>query len=60
MTLPRKEGGKKRLILVIIDRFTGFSEARAFKGVGSREIVTGLDHWVKTRGWPRVLCADVD
>ena len=51
--------GKKRFILVIVDRLIGFSAARAFRGVGSWEIIDGLETWVKLRGYPRVLCADV-
>ena len=40
---PERKVGKRRFVLVIIDRLTGFSEARAFRGAGSREIITGLE-----------------
>ena len=56
---PEKKVGKKRFILVIIDRLTGFGQAIAFRNARSREIIVGLEHWVKGRGDPRVLCADV-
>ena len=51
--------GKKRFILVIIDRLMGFGEARALKNANSREIIVGLEHGVNAKGCPRVLCADV-
>ena len=56
---PERKVGQKRFILVVADRLTGFSEARAFKGAGSREIIIGLEHWVRVRGRPKILCADV-
>ena len=56
---PERKVGKKRFVLLIIDRLTGFSEARAFRKAGSREITTALDHWVRTRGCPRVLCGNM-
>ena len=56
---PKRKVGTKRFILVVVDRLIGVSEARAFRGAGSREIVAGLDHWVRFRGCPRVLCVDV-
>ena len=51
--------GKKPFIIVIIDRLTGFGQAPAFRNAKSREIIVGLEHWVKGRGDPRVLCIDV-
>ena len=56
---PERKVGKRRFVLVIMDRLTGFSEARAFRGAGSREIITGLEQWVRNMGYPRVLCSDV-
>ena len=44
---PRRKVVKKHFVLVIVDRLTGFSEAQAFRGVGSRKVITGLDHWVR-------------
>ena len=46
---PERKVGKKRFILVIIDRLTRFGEATAFRNAGSREIVLGLEHWVKSK-----------
>ena len=40
---PERKVGKKRFVLVLVDRLTRFSEARAFRGAGSREIITGLE-----------------
>ena len=42
-----------------MDRLTGVSRARAFKGAGSQEIIAGLSHQVRDWGLPRVLCLDV-
>ena len=56
--LERKVG-KRCYVLVTVDRLTRFSEARAFRGAGSREIITGLEQWVRNRGCPPVLCANV-
>ena len=39
--LERKVG-RKWFIFVIVDRLTGVSDARVFRGVGSREIIIGL------------------
>ena len=44
---------------MIIDRLTGVAEARAFKNVRSRKIIVGIEHWVKSRGCPWVLCTNV-
>lgn len=43
---------------MIVDRLIGVSGAWACKGAGSREIILGLDQWVRDRGVPRVLCVD--
>ena len=40
---PERKVGKKRFVLVTVDRLTEFSEARACRGAGSREIITGLE-----------------
>ena len=56
---PNRKVGKRCFVLVIVDRITRFSEARAFRGAGSRETIMGLDQWVRNRRCPRVLCANV-
>lgn len=56
---PERKVGKKRFILVVIDRLTRFGQATTFRNARSREIILGLEHWVKSRGYQRVLCADV-
>ena len=56
---PERKVGRKRFILVVVDRLTGFGQATAFRNAGSKEIILGLEHWVKCKGCPRVMCADV-
>ena len=56
---PERKVGKRKFVLVVVDRLTGVSGAWAFRGAGSREIIRGLEWWVRSRGCPQVLCADV-
>ena len=56
---PERKVGRKRFILVVVDRLTGFGQATAFRNAGSKEIILGLEHWVKCKGCPRVMCAYV-
>ena len=58
-SFSERKVGKKRFILVVIDRLRGLGEARALKNEGSRDIIEVLEHWVRFRGCPRVLCANV-
>ena len=51
--------GKKRLILVVVDRLMGVSGVWTFRGMGSREVIAGLSQLVRDRGIPQVVCADV-
>ena len=44
---------------MVIDRLTGLGQAWAFRNAGSREVIMGLENWVRARRRPRVLCADV-
>ena len=56
---PERKVGKKKFILVIVDRLTGVSDACVFRGAGSREIIVGLDHSVRFWGCLRLLYVDV-
>ena len=49
--LERKVG-RKRFVLVVIDKLTGVSGAWTFRGVGNREIRAGLQKWVRDRATP--------
>ena len=56
---PERKVGKKRFVLVVVDKLTEASVAWAFRGAGRLEIITGLERWVRVRGVPRSLRVDV-
>ena len=51
--------GKKKFILVMVDGFTRVGGVWAFRDARSWEVIGVLDQWVRNKGIPQVLCANV-